>query len=192
MDGRISSKRSSQREPEGDFMPLLDRVKGNLVWWNKQLKELGVDQAALVGEPDHLVYDLSMIFTSFVERVKARFEKDIVSENERIKWIKNDKLPSRPELRDYFHAFESEENRSEMIGWVMTTFHLLHIIDTLTPQINQARIARLRPEGTATFRDVLLRPAELPVACQELLRHSQKGQCGNDPGTPEIHPGGAE
>ena len=80
MDGRISSKRSSQHEPEGDFMPLLDRVKGNLVWWNKQLKELGVDQAALAGEPDHVVYGLSMIFTSFVERVKTWFEKDIVFE----------------------------------------------------------------------------------------------------------------
>ena len=63
--------------------------------------------------------------------------------------------------------FESEENRSEMIGWVMSTFHLLHIIDILTPQINQARIARLGPEGAATFGDVLLKPEELPVACQE-------------------------
>ena len=62
-----------------------------------QLKELGVDQAALVGEPDHLVYGLSMIFTSSVERVKAWFEKDIASENERIRWIKNDKLP-HPDL----------------------------------------------------------------------------------------------
>ena len=87
-----------------------------LRWGPGLFFEGGVDQAALVGEPDHLVYGLSMIFTSFVERVKAWFEKDIASENERIRWIKNDKLPSRLELRDYFHAFESEENRSEMIG----------------------------------------------------------------------------
>ena len=106
-----------QREPQGDFMQRQDRVKGNLVWWNNQLKELGVDQAAFVGEPDHLVYGLSMMFTLFVERVKAWFEKDIGSENERVGWIKNDKLPSRLELRDHFHAFQSEENRSEMIGW---------------------------------------------------------------------------
>ena len=103
--------------------------------------------------------------------MKAGFEKDIVSENERIRWSKNDKIPSRLELRDYFHAFESEENRSEMIRWVMSMFQLLHIIDIFTPQINQARIARLRPEGVATFGDVMLRPEELPVACQELLRH---------------------
>ena len=52
-----------QRDPKGDVMELLDRVKGNLVWWNKQLKDLGVDQAALVGEPDALVYCLGPIFT---------------------------------------------------------------------------------------------------------------------------------
>ena len=32
----------------------MDRAKGNIVWWNKQLKELGVDQAALISEPDPL------------------------------------------------------------------------------------------------------------------------------------------
>ena len=32
----------------------MDRVKGNIVWWNKQLKELRVDQAALISEPDPL------------------------------------------------------------------------------------------------------------------------------------------
>ena len=81
-----------QRDPKEDFNQLMDRVKGNLVWWNNQLKDLGVDQAALVGEP---VY--GMIFTIFVERVKAWFEKDITSENERIRWIKNDNasLPTR-------------------------------------------------------------------------------------------------
>lgn len=53
----------------------------------------------------------------------------------------------------------------------MSMFQLLHIIDILTPQINRARIARLRPEGVTTFRDVMPRPDELPVACQEILRH---------------------
>ena len=41
-----------QREPQGDWNAIMDRVKGNIVWWNNQLKELGVDQAALIGEPD--------------------------------------------------------------------------------------------------------------------------------------------
>ena len=89
---------SGGRATRRDFNQLQDRVKGNLVWWNNRLKELGVDQAALVGEPGHLVYKrLSMIFTTFVERVKAWFEKDIASENERIRWIKNDNasLPTR-------------------------------------------------------------------------------------------------
>jgi hypothetical protein len=27
---------------------------GNVGWWNKQLLELGVDQAAFVSEPDHM------------------------------------------------------------------------------------------------------------------------------------------
>ena len=76
------------------------------------------------------------------------------------------------ELKDYFHAFESEENRSEMIGWVMSTFHLLHMIDSLTTQIERARISRLRAEGVATFRDMHPKVEELPVACQTLLRHS--------------------
>ena len=116
-----------QRDPQGDFNELMTRVKGNLEWWNKQLLlELGVDQAALIGEPDPLVYGLGMIFTTFVDRIKAWFEQEIVQTNERIRWI-NNKLPGRLELNYYFHAFESEENRSEMIGWVMSTFHLLHI-----------------------------------------------------------------
>ena len=79
-----------QRDPKGDFNQLMD-----LVWWNSHLKDLGVDQAALAGEPDNLVYGL-MIFTTFVERVKAWFKKDIASENESIHWIKNDKLPFQP------------------------------------------------------------------------------------------------
>ena len=33
-------------------------------------------------------------------------------------------------------------------------------------------MAQLRPEGVATFRDVQPRQDELPVACQELFRHS--------------------
>ena len=44
-----------QRDPQGDFNELQAQVKGNLEWWNKQLLELGVDQAALVGEPDPLM-----------------------------------------------------------------------------------------------------------------------------------------
>ena len=61
-----------QRDPQGDFNELMTRVKGNREWWNKQLLlELGVDQAALIGEPDPLVYGLGMIFTTFVDRIKA-------------------------------------------------------------------------------------------------------------------------
>ena len=39
-----------------------------------------------------------------------------------------------------------------MIGWVMITFHLLHIIDVLKPQIERSVMSRLRAEGDATFR----------------------------------------
>ena len=74
--------------------------------------ELGVDQAALIGEPDPLVYGLGIIFTTFVDRIKAWLEQEIVQTNKRIRWICNNKLPARLELKDYFHAFESEENRS--------------------------------------------------------------------------------
>ena len=129
-------------------------------------------QAALVGEPDPLVYGLGMVFTTFVDRIKAWFEQEILPTNELLRWICNDKLPARLALKGYFHACESEENRSEMIGWVMSTFHLLHMIDILTPQIGQARTSRLRAEGVATFRDVHPRMEELPVACRTLLRHS--------------------
>jgi len=44
-----------QSDPKGDFPELMKRVQGNVEWWNKQLLELGVDQAALVVEPDPLV-----------------------------------------------------------------------------------------------------------------------------------------
>ena len=45
--------------------------------------------------------------------------------NERLRWINNDKFPSRVELRDLFHASETEENRMEMLGYYMSVFHLL-------------------------------------------------------------------
>ena len=58
-----------------------------------------------------------------------------------------------------------------MIGWVMSTFHLLHLIDVLKPQIQRSVVARLRAEGDATFRDTLPEPEELPIHCQEILRN---------------------
>ena len=48
----------------------MDRVKGNIVWWNNELKELEVDQAALISEPDPLTYGLGLIFTTFMDRLK--------------------------------------------------------------------------------------------------------------------------
>jgi len=53
----------------------MTRVKGNVEWWNKQLLELGVDQAALVSEPGHLVYSLSMMFTTFMDLFKKSSHK---------------------------------------------------------------------------------------------------------------------
>ena len=42
------------KDPKGDWEEIMTRVKGNVEWWNKQLLELGVDQAAFVSEPDHM------------------------------------------------------------------------------------------------------------------------------------------
>ena len=105
-----------------------------------QLKELGVDQAALVGEPDHLVYGLGLEHDFHhvcqkSESFGSRRTSLLKMSASHGSWIKNDKLPSRLELRDNFHAFESEENRSEMIGWAVNMLQLLHIIDILTPQV---------------------------------------------------------
>ena len=112
----------------------MDRVKGNIVWWSKQLKDLGVDQAALVSEPNPLTYGLGLIFTTFMERLKTWFHADIPEDKERLRWFQNDKLPPRLELRDYFHAFETELNRNEMIGYVMAMLHLFHLTDIISPQ----------------------------------------------------------
>ena len=79
---------------------------------------------------------------------------DFAEDNERIRWIQNDKLPPRLELRDYFHAFETELNRNEMIGYVMATLHMLHITDIISPQYQQSMFKRRRPQGEATMRDV--------------------------------------
>ena len=158
-----------QREPQGDWNAIMDRVKGNIVWWNQQLKDLGVDQAALIGEPDPLTYGLGLIFTTFVQRLKEWFFKEIASDNDRIRWIQNDKLPPRLELRDYFHAFETELNRSEMIGYVMATLHMLHMSDILTPQYNLSLYKRKRPEGEATMRDVSPKMEHLPVRFVQVL-----------------------
>ena len=66
----------------------MDRVKGNIMWWNKQLKELGVDQAALISEPDPLTYGLGMVFTTFMDRLKAWFHAEIAEDNERLVGVK--------------------------------------------------------------------------------------------------------
>ena len=63
------------KDPKGDWEEIMTRVKGNVEWWNKQLLELGVDQAALVSEPGHLVYSLSMIFTTFMDLFKKSSHK---------------------------------------------------------------------------------------------------------------------
>ena len=139
----------------------MDRVKGNIVWWNKQLKELGVDQAALISEPDPLTYGLRLVFTTFMERLKTWFHAELAEDNERLRWIQNDKLPPRLELRDYFHAFETEWNRNEMIGYVMATLHLL--------QYQQSVFKRRRPQGEATMRNVAPKMEHLPVKFVQLL-----------------------
>ena len=175
-----------QRDPQGYWPDLMERVKGNIVWWKKQLLDLEVDQAALIGEPNPLVYGLSKIFTMFLGRVKEWFHEEIVKTNERLRWIDNDKLPARLELKDLFHAYESEENRAEMIGYVMSTFRLLHIIDVLKPQIERSDDAVLRAEGEATFRDASPRVEELPVACQQLLRLMHEKV--NKPAAPMVEP----
>ena len=73
-----------QDSPEGDFNELMTRVQGNVPWWNKQLQEIGVDQAALAGEPDHTVHGLGMVFTTCLDRFKAWFH-DNVPKNERLR-----------------------------------------------------------------------------------------------------------
>jgi hypothetical protein len=150
------------------------RVKGNIQWWNQQLLELGVDQAASVSEPDHLVFGLSLIFTTFMDRLKAWFDETILPTNERLRWIKNDKLPQRLELRDCFHAFETEENRSEMLGYFMSMMHMLHISGIVTSQYSQAHRKERRPEGASTMRDRPPKLEALPVAFAELLTMSNE------------------
>ena len=161
-----------QRDPQGDWNAIMDGVKGNLVWWNQQLKDLGVHQAALISEPDPLVYGLSMIFTTFMDRLKAWFHEEIVEGNggnERIHWIANDRLPARLELRDHFHAFETELNRSEMVGFIMAALHVLHMSDILTPHYQQSLYKRRRPAGEATMRDQTPKMEHLPVRFVQVL-----------------------
>ena len=61
-----------------------------------------------------------------------------------------------------------------MIGYVMSTFQLLHVMDILRPQIAKSDFAVLRNEGDATFHDTPPRAEELPVACQQILRLIQE------------------
>ena len=147
----------------------MDRVKGNIVWWNNELKELEVDQAALISEPDPLTYGLGLIFTTFMDRLKDWFHTEIAENNERIRWIQNDRLPPRLELRDCFHAFETELNRSEMIGYVMATLHMLHMTDIISPQYQQSLYKKKRPQGEATMRYVPPKMEHLPVKFVQLL-----------------------
>ena len=92
-----------------------------------------------------------------------------------MRWrIANDKLPARLELRDYFRAFETEENRSEMLGYFMSVMHMLHISYIVSGQYNQAQMKRRRPEGVATMRDRPPKLEALPVAFVELLTLSNE------------------
>jgi hypothetical protein len=109
-------------------------VKGSVERRNSQLLGLGVDQVALVGEPDHLVFGWSKIFTSFMERFKAWFHESAIPQNDRLRWIVNDKLPARTELRDYFHAKESETNRSVFREYASFTPHYGHSQRPVRPE----------------------------------------------------------
>ena len=42
-------------------------------------------------------------------QVQRMVHAEIAKDNDRIRWIENNKLPARLELKDLFHAFESEE-----------------------------------------------------------------------------------
>ena len=104
-----------------------------------------------------------------MDRLKAWFHAEIAEDNERLRWIQNDKLPPRLELRDYFHAFETDLNRNEMIGYVLGTLHMLHITDIISPQYQQSLFKRRRPRGEATMRDVAPNMEHLPVKFVQLL-----------------------
>ena len=104
-----------------------------------------------------------------MDRLKAWFHTEIAEDNERIRWIQNDKLPPRFELRDYFHAFETELNRNEMIGYAMATLHMLQMTDIISPQYQQSMFKRRRPQGEATMRDVAPKMEHLPVKFVQLL-----------------------
>ena len=100
--------------------------------------------------------------TTFLERLKDWFHESIVPGHERLRWIKNDKLPARVELRDLLHAFETEENRMEMLGYYMSVFYLLHLTEILVLQFNRSHRMRFTLKGTAV--------AHLPIGIQELMK----------------------
>ena len=58
-------------------MPSWTGSRATLCGGINQLKDLGVDQAALIGEPDPLTYGLGLIFTTFAQRLKEWFVKEI-------------------------------------------------------------------------------------------------------------------
>eukprot|EP00435_Cladocopium_sp_Y103_P021171 s3411_g5.t1 len=162
-----------QDAPEGDYMQLMADCKRHMTWWNKQLMELGVDQAAVVGEPDPIVYGLGLTFTHWMDAYKKWFFSDILPLNDRLRWITNNVLPPNLELRDLFHAQESEYNRRHMLEYFNSMFHLLHVTDILRPQVEMARLKPMRDLDDCIFRDVIPRKDEMPESLQQnLLRDS--------------------
>eukprot|EP00435_Cladocopium_sp_Y103_P039012 s873_g10.t1 len=155
---------------QGDYMEFMGECKRHMSWWNDQLMELGVDQAAIVGEPDEMVYGLGMTFTHWMGNFKSWFHTEIVPKNNRFRWIRNIVLPPSLELRDMFHGLESEFNRRQMLEYYNLLFHLLHVTHILKPQIDMAKLKPVRPAEDCIFRDVIPRKDEMPDTVQNLVR----------------------
>eukprot|EP00435_Cladocopium_sp_Y103_P043739 s3220_g12.t1 len=156
-----------QDAPEGDYHQLMADCKRHMTWWNDQLMALGVDQAAVVGEPDEMVYGLGMVFTHWMGNFKTWFHSELAPTNDRIRWIRNCVLPPSLELRDLYNASESEFNRRQMLEYYNSMFHLLHVTDILKPQIEMARLKPVRPNEDCIFRDVIPRKDEMPESIQQ-------------------------
>eukprot|EP00435_Cladocopium_sp_Y103_P028603 s1446_g7.t1 len=140
-----------QDSPQGDYMEFMADCKRHMSWWNDQLMEIGMDQAAIVGEPDELVYGLyiGMTFTH---------------------WMNKHCVAAQLGVEGHVSRDGKRVNRRQMLEYYNSMFHLLHVTDILKPQIEMARLKPVRPAEECIFRDAIPRKDEMPDTIQNMVR----------------------
>lgn len=135
-------------DPEGDPNQIERDTVRHLRWYAQQLERLDVQSAALMCEPPEAVYGNRPIGQFILNRARQTFHEEISQyPYGRIRWIKNDDLPWRIQLKDHYHAELSHNNAQVMSYHILATCFLLNIDSQLEELASTAEPHEAQEKG---------------------------------------------